>query len=79
MNDFLHFDGNPQGVRIVLTLQDIKLPDGEDNFTNCGLNLTYSQVASILKYLPSSNAVDKSSPLHKKAGYFFSEHAKLKK
>lgn len=40
--DFLNFDGNPQAMRIVLTLQGYP--------GKCGYNLTYSQVGALLKY-----------------------------
>lgn len=72
--DFLHFDGNPQGLRIVCTLQDVP-----GNFINFGLNLTYSQIASIVKYSGSTSNVDPKNPLNKKAGYFFSEKEKIDK
>ncbi|NYU07779.1 hypothetical protein A8O28_21170 [Enterobacteriaceae bacterium CCUG 67584] len=69
LNDFLYFDGNPQGFRILTKLQ------GEDGLN--GLNLTYSQLASFLKYTfcPSDNAKD-ILPLpafSKKIGYFETE------
>jgi dGTPase len=47
--DFLLFDGNPQGLRIVTRLQ------GEDGET--GLNLTYSQLGSFLKYVLPAHKV----------------------
>ncbi|MBK7706575.1 MAG: hypothetical protein IPJ30_12565 [Acidobacteria bacterium] len=68
--DFLEFDGNPQGFRIVTRLQW--------NLYRYSLNLTYSQLASILKYnrccveLPE-NKDALNHPFCKKAGYFFSE------
>lgn len=77
INDFLQFDGNPQALRIVLTLQDIKLPGEGNNFTDRGLNLTCSQIASIIKYIASPNEVNKSHHLYKKAGYFHSEGSKI--
>lgn len=60
--DFANFDGNPQGLRIVMTLQG---KPGE-----CGLNLTYSQLASIVKYPRVST--DKDTP-YKKVGVFSTE------
>lgn len=72
MQDFLHFDGNPQGVRIVCKLQDIP-----GLYTDIGLNLTYSQIASIIKYPGSTSNVNSKNPLYKKAGYFHSENAKI--
>ncbi|MDH1126722.1 dGTPase [Enterobacter sp. GD03975] len=69
LNDFHHFDGNPQGFRILTKLQ------GEDGLN--GLNLTYSQLASFLKYTycPSDDAKNilPSPPFSKKIGFFDSE------
>jgi dGTPase len=45
--DFTHFDGNPQAIRIALTLQG--LPEKH------GFNLTYAQIASLVKYPKFSN------------------------
>lgn len=62
--DICCFEGNAQGIRIIHTLQ--------------GLNLTYSQVASILKYTraayekkPLENS--KFCYLKKKPGFYYSE------
>ncbi|MFA7027285.1 MAG: dGTPase [Sulfurovum sp.] len=67
--DICNFEGNAQAIRMVHTLQ--------------GLNLTYSQIASILKYgraayeeKPSKN--DAQSYLKKKPGYYFSEEEFVK-
>ncbi|MHA4875296.1 hypothetical protein ACX0FC_18165, partial [Enterococcus faecium] len=43
-NDFLYFDGNPQGLRIISKLQ------GNDGY---GLNLSTSQIAACIKYIAS--------------------------
>jgi dGTPase len=67
--DFLGFDGNPQGFRIISKLA------GDDGST--GMNLTISQLASTLKY-PVDPAERPSSGL-KKFGVFFSETATLEK
>lgn len=56
---FANFDGNAQSFRIVTKLQWFK-----DEY---GLNLTYSLLASIIKYL---NCVPSPEPFSKKAGYF---------
>ena len=65
--DLCNFDGNAQGIRLVQTLQD--------------LNLTYSQVASILKYTRVAYK-DKSDVkytyLGKKVGYYYSEENYIK-
>lgn len=68
LDDFKHFDGNPQGFRIITKLQ------GEDGFY--GLNLTYTQLASFIKYTHSPNSkmdVSGGAPFSKKVGFFNSE------
>lgn len=69
LDDFHHFDGNPQGFRILTKLQ------GEDGLN--GLNLTYSQLASFLKYTfcPGDNAknIVPLPPYSKKIGFFNTE------
>ena len=63
--DFQHFDGNPQGFRIVTQLlSEIDQP---------GLNLTFSTLLASLKY-PNSGKIDKEQPFQKKIGIFKSEH-----
>lgn len=63
--DFLRFDGNAQGFRIVTRLQ------GEDGKT--GLNLTLSQLASYLKYVTLPQDVSNKPRICKKPGYFNTE------
>lgn len=63
--DFLEFDGNPQGIRIVTKLQR-----NSDEF---GLNLTKTTIASYLKYLRSSGVEDNGALFTKKCGYFSTE------
>lgn len=65
--DFLEFDGNPQGIRIVAKLQR-----NSDSF---GLNLTKTTIGAYLKYVRSTerNAPDIDSPFIKKSGYFSTE------
>lgn len=69
INDFVMFDGNPQGFRILTKLQ------GDDGLN--GLNLTYSQLASFLKYVycPADRPVNdtESYPFSKKNGFFDTE------
>lgn len=65
LSDFCHFDGNAQGLRIVTKLQ------GDDGKT--GLNLTFSQLASYLKYTHPSSDIDDELLFRQKAGYFQSE------
>lgn len=63
--DFLDFDGNPQGLRIVARLQW-----NSDEF---GLNLTKTTLASFLKYIRSSLEESSEDNFRKKAGYFSTE------
>lgn len=67
LKDFLNFDGNPQGLRIVAKLQGLK----DDK----GLNLTHTSLASFIKYVRCSDESDGGGPFRKKAGYFRSERA----
>lgn len=60
--DFTAFDGNPQGVRIVVRLQW-----HDDEF---GLNLTATQIASMIKYPISTT---EAQPKSVKAGFFQTE------
>ncbi len=62
--DLCHFEGNAQAIRLVHSLQ--------------GLNLTYAQIACILKYtrcggIPKPEREHPFSYLHKKVGYYLSE------
>lgn len=63
--DFLRFDGNPQGLRIVSKLQ------GDDEY---GLNLTCQQLLSLIKY-PFCTTDDSSGKdgFRAKGGYFSTE------
>lgn len=64
--DFLNFDGNPQGIRVVTKLQR-----NSDRF---GLNLTVTTIASYLKYIRGGNEFpDETRPFTKKCGYFSTE------
>lgn len=73
--DFAEFDGNCQGLRIASILQW----NGDSN----GLNLTYTSLASYLKYLrsPIFNASEniKNLPFQKKAGFFSTERLLVEK
>lgn len=64
MEDFLQFDGNPQGLRIILRLQR--------DIDQYGLNLTYTSILSSIKYVRSPSE-PKLGPLTKKPGYFETE------
>lgn len=71
IQDFLQFDGNPQGLRIILRLQRDK-----DQY---GLNLTYTTILSFIKYVRATTEErDTNSSLKKKAGYFESEKGIIK-
>lgn len=63
--DFLEFDGNPQGLRIVSRLQW--------NKDQHGLNLTKTTLASYLKYIRMAGVKSDKKGFEKKAGYFLTE------
>lgn len=63
--EFTHFDGNPQSVRILSSLQS--------HANNFGLDLSAATLAAGLKYPVSYRNVDDDCPLAKKGGYFTSE------
>ncbi|CAD7506554.1 dGTPase [Aeromonas hydrophila] len=67
LSDFYNFDGNPQGFRIITKLQ------GDDGFN--GLNLTFSQLTSFLKYThsPETKSSLPAKPFTKKIGFFETE------
>lgn len=67
--DFLEFDGNPQGIRVVTKLQR--------NTDEYGLNLTKTTIAAYLKYVRGSGKGQKTidSPFTKKCGYFSTEES----
>lgn len=65
--DFLKFEGNAQGLRIVTNTYLLA--------HRYGLNLTCATISALRKYLASSDKADKDSELHEmtKPGYFSSE------
>ena len=69
--DFKNFDGNPQGLRIITKLQ------GDDGLY--GLNLTYTQLASFIKYTFCPEGMDKGKSFSKKIGYFSTEKEIMEK
>lgn len=72
--DFLEFDGNCQGLRIASLLQW--------NDDEHGLNLTYTSLASYLKYIraPLFDASEKKElAFQKKAGFFSTEQQLVEK
>jgi dGTPase len=64
LEDFIEFDGNPQGLRVVARLQW--------NTDEFGLNLTKTTLASYIKYVRCSGEIG-SGRFTKKAGYFSTE------
>lgn len=70
LSEFKKFDGNCQGFRIVTRLQW--------NNDEYGLNLTYSQLASYLKYVTHQSEADKNNEIKKKGGYFSTEEEIVK-
>jgi len=67
--DFLSFDGNPQGIRVLTRLQGRTQTERRE----FGMNLTYSQVLTALKYPRGSL----DAPKWKKAGFYESERSKI--
>jgi dGTPase len=68
--DFQHFDGNPQGFRVVTRLQ----PNYENDLN--GLNLTATTLAALIKYPVGSTelAGREQTGKRQKAGFFQSEY-----
>jgi dGTPase len=64
--DLIEFDGNPQGIRIVLRLQGIDLREEK------GMNLTWTQILTGLKYVRRAGD-PKGDGIRKKAGFFATE------
>ncbi|WP_394665851.1 dGTP triphosphohydrolase [uncultured Chryseobacterium sp.] len=69
-NDFINFDGNAQGLRVVTKLQILN-----DVY---GLNLTYATLGSYIKY-PNYSLIDESKISKHKIGVFYSEIEYFKK
>lgn len=69
--DFIYFDGNPQGFRIITKLQG---EPGEK-----GLNLTCTQLMSFMKYPAPPSEIDSGVVKYKKPGYFSSEQKEYDK
>ena len=67
LSDFYEFDGNPQGIRVVTKLQR--------NSDEYGLNLTYTTIASYLKYIRATGEdKNENRNFQKKGGYFQTEN-----
>lgn len=71
VQDFIQFDGNPQGTRILTRLQGRT----QEERRQYGMDLTYSQVLTALKY--PRGPLDMDPPKWKKAGFFESERSKI--
>jgi dGTPase len=63
--DFLLFEGNAQGFRLLTRLQLIN-----DDY---GLDLTHASLAALMKYPTPSHQIDKKNVAKKKHGFFASE------
>src|SRR6266851_2472410 len=74
VNDFLKFDGNPQGLRMVTRLQGRTTEERK----NHGMNLTFSQILTGLKYL-SAPSDPEDGEQTKKPGFFESERDRIKR
>jgi len=70
IKDFIEFDGNPQGFRIIT-----KLHCEQDEYS---LNLTYATLLCGLKY-PRAAGEEKDDGILKKAGYYQSEKELIEK
>lgn len=64
LNDFYHFEGNAQALRIIS-----KLSDNESG----NMNLTYAVINTIMKYTADSLHIDNNITTKKKLGFFTSE------
>lgn len=73
-DDFFYFDGNPQGIRIAISLQEKPVDSDSEHF---GFNLTFPQIMAFLKYNYSSSEFSKKG--ESKPGYFNSEETKIQK
>ena len=69
-NDFLHFEGNAQTLRVLTKLQVIR--------DDLGLNLTLGTLASLMKYIAPSDAMNPKKQGREKFGYFASEQSLVK-
>lgn len=73
LEDFYHFEGNAQALRLVSKLHFL--------VNENGMNLTYALLNSIIKYPVASTGIKKDSGniRTKKMGYFFSEQELFQK
>ena len=85
--DFSEFDGNPQGIRAILRLNDGDTEDSEDRNDDMesGLNLTAATILCALKYSRCTGEVDERtkrlchSDIIEKPGYYRSEERIIKR
>lgn len=63
--DFYHFEGNAQVLRVISKLHYL--------FDEYGLNLTHATLNAIIKYPVSSLNIDKRRTKSKKLGYFYAD------
>lgn len=77
-NDFIYFDGNPQGVRIAISLQEKPINKDDHNEMErdrAGFNLLYPQILSFVKYNHSASHHKENG--QSKPGFFDSEREKI--
>lgn len=65
LRDLENFEGNAQGIRLIINLQQ--------------LNLTYSQIASSLKYTRGAHELPSKKVIDKKPGFYLSEEESIAK
>lgn len=70
LSDFLYFDGNPQGIRIITRLQGRTKAERRE----WGMDLTFSQILTMLKY---PRGPQDTPSIWNKAGFFESERSKI--
>lgn len=68
--DFYHFEGNAQVLRVVSKLHYL--------FDEYGLNLTHATLNGVIKYPVSSLEINKKRTRSKKLGYFYADEAIFK-
>ena len=86
LDDFVEFDGNPQGIRAILRLNDGDVDDKKSrtNEIESGLNLTVSTIMCAIKYVRATGPADERTKklchakIIGKGGYFKSEESIIK-
>ncbi len=69
--DFVHFDGNAQGLRILMFVHSLG--------SRTGLNLTLTTLASFMKYTVPAHQLDPGRKFRRKPGFFQSEAAQVER